>query len=33
MRTIERSVWTCDNCEHRNTATRKRCDDCGTSRH
>jgi hypothetical protein len=33
MRTIERSVWTCENCKRRNTATRKRCTDCGTSRH
>jgi hypothetical protein len=33
MRTIERSVWTCENCKHRNTAPRKRCTDCGTSRH
>ena len=33
MRTIERSVWTCETCKYRNTATRKRCTDCGTSRH
>jgi hypothetical protein len=33
MRTIERSVWICDNCRHRNEPPRKRCTDCGTSRH
>jgi hypothetical protein len=33
MRTIERSIWICENCRSRNTAPRKRCTDCGTSRH
>jgi hypothetical protein len=33
MSTIERTVWTCENCRHRNAADRKRCTDCGTTRH
>jgi predicted ATP-dependent serine protease len=33
MTTIERTVWTCDNCRHTNAADRKRCTDCGTTRH
>jgi hypothetical protein len=33
MTTIERTVWTCDNCRHPNPGERKRCTDCGTSRH
>jgi hypothetical protein len=33
MRTIERAIWICENCRSRNTASRKRCMDCGTSRH
>jgi len=31
--TIERIVWTCENCTHTNAAERKRCTDCGTTRH
>jgi hypothetical protein len=31
--TIERSIWICENCRNRNHAPRKRCTDCGTSRH
>ena len=33
MITIERTVWTCDNCRRTNSSDRKRCVDCGTSRH
>jgi hypothetical protein len=33
METIERTVWTCDNCRHANAPDRKRCTDCGTTRH
>jgi hypothetical protein len=33
MRTIERAVWICENCRRPNTVPRKRCTDCGTSRH
>jgi hypothetical protein len=33
MTTIERTVWTCENCRRTNTAVRKRCTDCGTTRH
>lgn len=32
MRTIERTVWTCENCKRTNSSTRKRCADCGTTR-
>ncbi|NIH68177.1 putative ATP-dependent serine protease [Modestobacter marinus] len=33
MRTIERTLWTCENCRRKNTGARKRCADCGTTRH
>jgi predicted RNA-binding Zn-ribbon protein involved in translation (DUF1610 family) len=33
MSTIERTIWTCENCRHQNHAERKRCTDCGTTRH
>jgi len=33
MSTIERTVWTCENCRNPNAAERKRCTDCGTTRH
>ncbi len=33
MSTLERTLWTCDNCRHTNAAERKRCTDCGTTRH
>jgi hypothetical protein len=33
MTTLERTLWTCDNCRHTNSADRKRCTDCGTTRH
>jgi uncharacterized OB-fold protein len=25
--------WTCDNCARSNVTRRKRCTDCGTSKH
>jgi hypothetical protein len=31
--TIERTTWTCENCRHPNEAARRRCADCGTTRH
>jgi len=31
--TEERTTWTCDNCHAETTALRKRCSECGTSRH
>ena len=30
--TIERTVWTCENCKRPNATSRKRCADCGTTR-
>lgn len=27
------SGWPCDNCTQHNPSDRKRCTDCGTSRH
>ena len=33
MSTIERTIWTCENCRCTNAAERKRCTDCGTTRH
>jgi hypothetical protein len=33
MSTLERTVWTCENCTRTNTSDRKRCADCGTTRH
>ena len=32
-RVLERGAWTCANCPTTNEAHRKRCADCGTSRH
>jgi hypothetical protein len=32
MTTMERTVWTCENCRRPNAAERKRCGDCGTTR-
>jgi ribosomal protein S27AE len=31
--TMERKTWTCPNCSGQTRATRKRCSECGTSRH
>lgn len=31
--TDERTTWVCDNCSGVTTEVRKRCRDCGTSRH
>ncbi len=33
MRTLERTVWVCENCNRSNSTSRKRCTDCGTTRH
>jgi hypothetical protein len=32
-RTTEITTWTCENCRNANAADRKRCTDCGTTRH
>jgi DnaJ-class molecular chaperone len=32
-RTVEQATWTCPNCSGESRAHRKRCSDCGTSRH
>jgi predicted RNA-binding Zn-ribbon protein involved in translation (DUF1610 family) len=32
-RRVDRSVWTCPNCRQQTGDRRKRCRDCGTSRH
>ncbi|WP_255347371.1 hypothetical protein [Blastococcus sp. URHD0036] len=31
--TVEQATWTCPNCSGESRAHRKRCADCGTSRH
>ncbi len=31
--TRERATWTCPNCSGESRAGRKRCAECGTSRH
>ncbi len=33
VRTLERGAWTCANCPTTNESHRKRCTDCGTTRH
>ena len=30
---IDRSAWTCPNCQRETLPPRKRCADCGTSRY
>jgi len=30
---IDRTGWTCPNCQRETTPPRKRCADCGTSRY